>query len=156
MNEAEAALSRAAGDEDAAFLSLYAGMVLRREGGLRCGQAGPPSQDWLDEMEVLAAIFMEDFESPADSKARVSTSFFDDKQEEERRCELEFWHPRSAPYPEEVPLVRLSVADLDAKVVLEMTRVSVAFAEELKGTPMIHDIVMNLPQALTAAREARD
>ena len=153
VNEAEAALSRAAGDEDAAFLSLYAGMVLRREGGLRCGQDGPPSQDWLDEMEVLAAIFMEDFESPADSKARVSTSFFDDKQEEERRCELEFWHPRSAPYPEEVPLVRLSVADLDAKVVLEMTRVSVAFAEELKGTPMIHDIVMNLPQALTAARE---
>ncbi|QDZ20021.1 DExH-box ATP-dependent RNA helicase [Chloropicon primus] len=156
-HEIEAALASSSQDVERAFLSLFGKLAVSNPDSVDCtgarGAPQAPSQDWQDEKEVLQAIFMEDFVDSGGSWVQVSTSFYDEKQELERKCVVEFSHPLSGPYPEEIPLIRMSIEDMDPKFVLEMTKVSATFAESLKGMPMLHDIVMNLPDALTQSRE---
>lgn len=156
IHEVQRALAAADQDTERAFVSLYKTHVLGVSGEPTPGdvvRARTPSQDWMDEKEVLEAIFMEDFVSSGDStRLKISTDFFDENQEENRKCHIEFLYPLSGSYPEDAPVIRMSIQNFDGKLVLEMTRVSLALAESMKGMPMVHDIVMNLSQALSSSR----
>ena len=81
-------------------------------------------------MEVLAAIFMEDFRP----RGLQSKSPRPSSTTSRRRRGGASWSSgtRSAPYPEG-PSGEIERGRPGRQVVLEMTRVSVAFAEELKG-----------------------
>ena len=155
VEDVELALASSKGDGIKASLHLFRKCVLEEPGEAK--SKNEPfqmalSQDWLDEKEVLQAIFMEDYSELADFHVKISTSFYDETQEQSRKCTVEFLHPPFSSYPEDIPMIRITVDGIDNRCVLEMTKVSAAYAQTMRGMPMLHDIVMNLPEALSSGR----
>ena len=172
VKDVREALSQADESAERAFVSLYYKHVLGKAiGELASQQRGKgsppppspsapsslsPSPEWLEEQEVLEAIYMDDFVvGKTEGSMAICCPIHDERHGKARTCTVEFLHPPpgegSSPYPHTPPLMRMQIAEIDPGILLTMTRLVATHAQAMKGESMIHDLLLYLPEAFTQA-----